>query len=1252
MPFLRYSFLLFFIGTFPLTNSASDALLNGWAAFNNNQRDEAKRLFEQAATDPITKADAQLALAFWYWNNDDATNSSKAFREFFKTGNNADAYIYGLWNTPAVFNSVGKQTEETIAFLNKIANDAKSNSTIRAMAHSMLGKHYTAIGDFKQAENAYSKLGTIDQWQILGTFDNTSGSGFSKDFGALTNPKPDAVFKNKVNADVKWYTPPHIRSDRWFDFDYYMGINNSIMYAQTFIKSNADQEVFFRTGTSGSLKLWVNDKLISNISDERNCDLDIYINNAKLKNGYNRVLIQIGESETENANFMLRVTDKEGNIITGISVKPEYQPYTKAEEYTVQSYPVFAEDFFENKIKTEPEKISHYILLAQVYMRNDKVYEARKVLKKAKELAPNSTFVSRILTEAFARDKNVTDLTKEYEKIKSTDPENVYSLKGLLDEANEREDYDEAEKILEKIKTLYGKNEFTDIQELNLLINRKRYDKLTTSAKELYAKYPDNYDLMAVNYQLEMSASKDLNNANKILTEYQKRNYSDKVLTTLADNYFKLGKNAEAYQLYQQRVEDFPYSIGYYGDLADLYYNAQDYNNAQKWAEKQLEFAPFIGSYWFKTGKVKRALGNEEGAKEDFKKAIYYTPTNYEARKQLRKLEGKKDLFENFEKTDAYELFKKSSGSKNYPEDNSIVLLNEVQRVVYPEGATEERVEVLIKILNQAGIDIWKEYSIGFNQYSQRLVIDKAEVIKKDGNKIQAEKNQAYIVFTNLEVGDAIHVSYRMENYNTGKLAQHFWEQFNFNYEFPSKVARYSLLIPAAKAFKHKTLRATAVKESIKDVDDMKLYVWEMNNQPAIEPEPYMSTLADVGAVLHITTLPDWKFVSNWYSDLSSSLAKTDFVIKEAVNELFKDKKNLSEIQKAKLIYEFIEQNVSYSSVPFMHGPIIPQKASRTLTTKLGDCKDVATLFVAMCKEVGLKANLILVDTRDNGDEHLTLPSIDFNHCIAQLTSGGKTYFIELTDQRLSFASLPFTDINSNALFIPRDGDAAAEKLMKLNNVNRVPNHIIRETNIKFDNNDLSLSRKNTKTGALASQMRNDYADLGKDKQEKVITQAVAADFTNPTKLSTLVFNDLKSLSDSVNYIYAITVKNELTEVVGIKILRIPWSEGIRSLDFLSQEKRDHPFLIWYWRADEVNRETMNIEIPKGKTLAETPKNVSLSCSVADYSLTYSTATAGKLKAVRELKIKKDVLPAAEYEQFREFVNKVAEADSKQIGFR
>lgn len=1250
-PFRLLSVLLFIFLLTPSARADRESLTKGWEAFNSNQRDRAQALFIKAAKDADTKAPANLALSLLYWGNDKKQESFAAFGEFMKASANPYPYLYALWTSPPVFDAFGKKDKNQSDLLKALLSDPKANGTIKAMAHAMMGSNAEYAGDFKQMETEYAQIGSIEKWQVLGTFDNTSASGFNKDFGALQKPKTGDTFKNKVGADVTWFTPPYFRSDRWFDFAYYFSIDYSVMYAQTFLKSDIDQDVYFRSGNSGSLKIWVNDKIVTNVPEERNCDLDIYINNVKLHKGYNRVLVQIGESETGRANFMIRVTDKEGNPIPGLSESPSYQEYTKASDYTVSSTPLFAEDFFRKKLKEDSTDLVNYLMLAEVYLRNDKVYEARKVLKKAKALAPRSTFLGTRMIEAYARDNNRTDLTKEYEKIKADDPNSVYAIQGMIAEAVGREDYDEQEKLIAKYENLYGKDLYSELQRLNLAASRKSYDEVISKAQQLYKQYPDNYDLMSLVYNIERNSNKDLAKANQILKSYFKNNYNDKVLITIASNDFDLGNKKEGFNLYLQRVQNYPYGIGYYNDLSDLYLNAQNYPKALEWINKTLAFAPYIGTYWNKKGKILMAMNNISEAKNAFSKAIYYTPTDYEARKLLRKLEGQKDLFENFKTVDPYALFKQSPPADSFPNDNSIILLNDIQRVVYPEGATEDRTEIVVKVFNKNGIDAWKEYSIAYNSYRQRLLIDKAEVLKKDGNKVQAEKRSGYIVFTNLEAGDAIHLSYRIENYNTGKLAQHFWDQFNFNFDYPVQISRYSLLLPANKKFKYEVLNSD-IKPDIKEVEDMKLYSWEMKDQPSIKVEPYMPGLSDVGAILDLSTIPDWQYVSNWYSDLSTELAKSDFEIKETVADLFKGTSGLSELQKAKKIYHFIEENVSYSDVPFMHGPIIPQKASRTLNTRLGDCKDVSTLFVALCKEAGLKANLVLVDTRDNGERHLNLPSIDFNHCIAQLTTEGKTYFVELTDQQLSFGSAPLVDLGANALIIPRDGDTASTHLIKLTFPNRTKNEVKRTTDLKFAENDIIFSRKSLKTGYLASLMRNEFAEVGRDKQEQMITHSISGDFTNPAKMLDLQFGDLQTLSDSVNYDYSFLVKNEVSEVAGIKIFRIPWSEGVHTLGFLATEKRQYPFLLWYLNAEESDYEEMNIDLPKGKLLAEQPKSVRFSCKAADYSLTYSFPEPGKIKVVREMKFKEGIVPPEDYNEFKEFYHNVAEADSKQIGFK
>jgi hypothetical protein len=408
----------------------------------------------------------------------------------------------------------------------------------------------------------------------------------------------------------------------------------------------------------------------------------------------------------------------------------------------------------------------------------------------------------------------------------------------------------------------------------------------------------------------------------------------------------------------------------------------------------------------------------------------------------------------------------------------------------------------------------------------------------------------------------------------------------------------------------------------------------------------------DIAPTLDISTLPDWKYVANWYDDLSSTHAKQDFEIKETVAEIFKNAPaKMTELAKAKMIYDHIEQNVSYSQVPFRQGPIIPQRASRTLRTKLGDCKDVSTLFVAMCKEVGIKANLVLVDTKDNGRKHLNLPTIAFNHCIARAICDGKPYYVELTNQKLSFLSLPDMDVNARVLLIPNDMDSTYEGLTSLTPKNRPLNSLERISELNIEGSDLIVTRKTIRSGDMASDTRGSYADIGKEEQEKNITSAIASGHTNQVKLMNLTFGNLKGREDTIHYTYKYKVSNEVNDVVGMKIFKMPWSDKLNSLDFTALETRKFPFVMFKEFGAESEREEMTFNIPTGKVLAEMPKNAKYSCSVADYSMTY-TKQGNKLIAVREFKLKKEYAEVKEYQEFKDFFSKVMEADTKQIALK
>ena len=336
----------------------------------------------------------------------------------------------------------------------------------------------------------------------------------------------------------------------------------------------------------------------------------------------------------------------------------------------------------------------------------------------------------------------------------------------------------------------------------------------------------------------------------------------------------------------------------------------------------------------------------------------------------------------------------------------------------------------------------------------------------------------------------------------------------------------------------------------------------------------------------------------------------------------------------------------------FLHSNFIPQKASRTITTRLGDCKDVSTLFVALCHEAGIKANLVLISTRDNGNNTLPLPSVSFNHCISQINMNDKTYFLELTDNKLPFGAALTVDLKSDILPIPFEDEHVGGKLMKMDMPFRPKNVVNREHIIAILNKDLLVTRKSVYFESFASTLRDTYRNIGSDEQLKNISQAIASDFTVPIKVTDLKFTNLDNLADSMTIEYKLEIKNILQDVAGMKILNLPWSEKFSSLDVVTEETRKYPLELWSYLPDDMNSEIINFILPAGKRFMEIPQNIHFECANADYHLTYEIKTPGKVIIRRTFERKTDQVTPNQYTAFRDFINQVSESDNKQYAIK
>ncbi|MRX47592.1 transglutaminase domain-containing protein [Pedobacter puniceum] len=1227
---------------------AQDEINKGWTAFLNNNTTEASNYFKKALESPSTKSEALLGLAFTSSYDKDENLAFNYFNDFYKSHPNPEPYLLALWSSSILNNTGAIKKPTQLSFYQSIVQKHDLDGALSAMAYGVLGSHFQSQKMFKESEEMYAKIGSLTNWQVLGEFENISTSGFDKTYDALSHPEPDFVFKDKRGAKVNWFTPTHFRKDKWIDFTNYFSAGSAIVFAQTFVESPIDQEIQLRVGVSGSLKVWLNDFLIISEEDERNNDLDSYIREIKLNKGFNRILVQVGESYAGRSNFLVRLTDKKGNPIPTLNHTPKSQTYSKAVSYNTKEVKLKSHDFFATSLN---KGISHQILQILSFLREDRTYEARKSLELLKKDYPKSTYLNILFTELFNRTDNRTGLESTQESIKANDPEHPVALTLAYEFYASKKDFVKMDEYLKKLEDFYGPNHQTILTfKIGYHSLKNEVEKLVSVVEKSYQLYPDRYEFVELKFLVEKEIKKNNNGAIAVIKKYLKTYNNYNASKLLANLYISTGAFDKGIEVLVEESTNNPISKDIYLDIIRQYYQVQNYAKAKEFELKVLELSPYTDVYHLDIAKINKSLGKKDEAIAAYKKVLELNPNNYDAIKELREMQGKKPLFNYFEKVDISKALVDAPKQSDYPDDECIILIDEVQTIIHSSGGSEERYYMLAKILNSKGVENWKEYTVSASS-RQRYLIEEAVVIKASGQKVPGEINDQDIVFTNLEVGDAIYVNYRVENYSQGQLANKFWDTYYFSHYYPYKKTKYSLLvaqnIPLQYKFSQKNIEPLRTK-----IDDYELYVFENINQEGLKYEDKMPSIEDVANILYLSTIPDWRFVSNWYYDMASAKARPNYEVKETVKNLLANQKGvLSDYNKAKLIYDYITSNITYSSVPFRQSGLVPQEPATVLNTLIGDCKDVSTLFVTMCKEAGLNANLVLVNTRDNGTKSLMLPSIDFNHCIAKINLNNKPYYLELTSSYLPFGSLYNSSLQSIILDID---DSKNETTIKyLNPDTRLKNNISRKVDIKLNSTDLLIKEENFKVSSKAASVRETYAELSEKDKSKTMLEGLRG--AKPmSELTSLKFKNLDkntSNRDSVFTTIEYTIKDDIKTIGGMQIITLPWSNQALASDINITDDRKFPIDFTNVYGIDYESEVITLELPQGKTIIENIPSVSYQNAYINYSLK-SKIINNKLVFERKFEINKDMIGASEVKDFMDTYKKIILADSKQLAIK
>ncbi|HMQ49450.1 MAG TPA: DUF3857 domain-containing protein [Saprospiraceae bacterium] len=1225
-----------------------------WQALEQQDRKKARTLLETAIKNDATRLEATMALILLN-DIEGQANDFGMMAPLISSSKNISPYLYAIWFSDAFVDGYGKKEKDHLKFLKGIQANQSLHPSIHAALDYQLGVHYLMDYDKKNALAHYAKIQSLNAWQFTGPFDNTSGSGFSKNYPPLYEAQPNAQFKSKTNSDIQWFVPKNPDQDAWVSIENYIRGGEGVIYAQTFVNSPDDREIVLAFGGSGDFKVWVNDMLTIEQEEELITEMDLFQRQVKLKKGANRLLVQLGHtSKTDYPNFILRLLDGQGLPAQGLSHSATYQPYARNTEADLGAFiPHFAEAFFKKKIEENPQDALNYLLLCKVYSRSQQTNKAIETLRKAEEIFPKNILIQQELLENYLDLSNRTELLRQLEYMRSLDAGLPMIILYDLEQSLDNENYDEVEKQLAALeKTLGFKNEDYYENLIRLQSSKEAYNELLETINEAYHAYPKHTRFIIFKYRVIKNTSTIPGQFLTFLKGQLENGFNTALHNALVDEYGELGNKAEIEKLLIEKINLYPQELSFLGSMANFYYRQENYKKALEYVIRQIHNAPYYSSALSDMGYVLEAVNRKEEAADYFNKAIHYDPNLFDAREKLREFQGKKSILSYFTKDDMYEVIDKSIKKETDSDSNYEYIFDERNYTVFKEGASLTYNLLAIKMLNESGVQNWKESSIGYNSLRQRLIIEKAEVIKKNGQRIAAEQSGNVMVFPSLEAGDAILIIYKLENYTGGKLGQDFWDEIVVNHFYPKEQTIYRLMTPANLDFEVSTANISSAP-TITTVDDFVLREWQFKDLEKSKDESFMPSLNEAGMSIQVSSINEWRTIADWYRDVALPMGKEDYNVNLAYDEIFKDKEYATDYEKAQAIYNYLGDRIRYSSVSFRQSNYVPQKPMVTLSTQLGDCKDLSLLYHTLAKKAGLQTHLVLVNTRDNGENAMRLPSVNFNHCIIKIDLPNQTLFQELTSENLPFGSVPVSIANAQALVIPNtemDGEGA--NLINIPTASQYPSQLIRKTEIRVENSDLKINTQLKALGTSSADFRYSFKGLTKERTREEVESIVSRPFTNHLELGDYSFENLEKRAPEFSYKAAFQVENELISIGGLKAIKMPFFEIICKLDNFPNEDRTYP--LQYWRYEDIDYYETEIlyHLPTGSSIVELPKNFSINNDFIDYSLKIEKAADQTVRVIRKVNTKSQTIPAERYKEFRETVKQIVAAEDSYVAFK
>ncbi|HEX3472655.1 MAG TPA: DUF3857 domain-containing protein [Silvibacterium sp.] len=589
----------------------------------------------------------------------------------------------------------------------------------------------------------------------------------------------------------------------------------------------------------------------------------------------------------------------------------------------------------------------------------------------------------------------------------------------------------------------------------------------------------------------------------------------------------------------------------------------------------------------------------------------------------------------------------------------AIVLLEDRLITVQPDGRAVERRRDVVKILRPQGREYAKPmawfskdekllsfhvWSIGSDghQYTMKDT-EYQEIGAEGGGLLYADERAKIASPPGADPGGV--VACEFERQIRPYMSEETW---GFQRTIPIVHSVFEIDLPPgwshlAVWFKHDSIQPTEVTPGH--------FRWEATNIPEINltDVPLAPSERSLAArmVVHYSAqnLPRgdalWAKIGNWYQDLAAPRSEgTSDIAAKSRSLAAPDADFTLRIQK---VAKFLQEEIRYVGIEIGIGGWQPHAATDVYRNRYGDCKDKATLLIAMLDSVGIRATWVLVDTH-RGFIDPRVPSVDGNHAIAaiEIPKGyddpslkavvtahtGKRYLIfDPTNPYVSIGLLPeYLQGGYGILVAGGDSQVIALPVLK-------PDSDTTARDAKFEldaDGTLKGSVTVTHNGASAWGLREFYAMSSEKEQRENLEQSLRRDFPSFTLGSESV-QHVRDLNQQLSLQYEVTASSYAKTAGSLLLLR-PRVVG-SDVEVLNDKPRKYPIqfeVLGDWK------DNFDVRIPAGYAIDEVPDPVNVDVGFASYRSEVKV-DGNTLHYSREYVLKKLDLDPDQYADLKKF---------------